>query len=94
MNSENTHGDFVEEARELLSAYGRDYALGALGGLAARNLVEVELPGRSEAFYPIVKIHEMALRELEDIFYARLQTSDGLTREDLIGFLVEEKVWE
>jgi hypothetical protein len=95
MTSDPRMDEFVEEARSMLKeGYGRDYALGAVRGLAVRNMVEVTLPECTENFYPIVKIHEMALRELEDIFYAMIQQDEDLSREMLVAALVEGQVWE
>ena len=89
------HDSFVESVRDALSPYGRDYAIGAVRGLAVRNMISVVLPDPTEGFYPIVKVHEMALRDLEEIFYSfpRLDEKDG-SREDLILTMVQQKVWE
>lgn len=87
--------EFVKLARDVLAHYGRDYAIGAVRGLAVRNMVSVALPDSTEGFYPIVKVHEMALRELEEVFYncAELDQEEG-GREKLILKLVDQKVWE
>lgn len=86
---------FIEAARETLSPYGKDYAIGAVRGLAVRNMVSVLLPDQTEGFYPIVKIHEMALKELEDVLYNLTMLDEAEnTREILIQRLVEGKVWE
>ena len=86
---------FVQLARDILGDYGRDYAIGAVRGLAVRNMISVALPDFAEGFYPIVKVHEMALRELEELFYGcvDLDQEEG-GREKLILKLVEQKVWE
>ncbi len=86
--------DFLRDARLILEEYGRDYAIGALRGLAVRNMLEVSLPDPTEGFYPIVKIHSMALKDLEDLFYAYLQDNGSVDREDLIGRMIEERIWE
>lgn len=91
----NNLEEFIQSARDVLSQYGRDYAIGAVRGLAVRNMISIALPEPAEGFYPIVKIHEMALRELEDVFYNHVQSdekSDG--REELILKLVKQRVWE
>ena len=91
----NEHESFVRSARDILSAYGRDYALGAVRGLAVRNMMSVALPETAEGFYPIVKVHEMALRELEKLFYDHIlsrQAEDN--REEVILKLVDRRVWE
>lgn len=87
--------NLVRSARDILSAYGRDYAIGAVRGLAVRNMVSIDTPEPTEGFYPIVKVHAMALRELEEIFYDHVQSGgDEGGREELILKLVEAKVWE
>ena len=89
------HDSFVQSIRDALSSYGRDYAIGAVRGLAVRNMISVVLPDPTEGFYPIVKIHEMALKDLEEIFYNFLQLDEkGSSREDLILALIQQKVWE
>lgn len=91
----NEQEEFIQSARDVLSGYGRDYALGAVRGLAVRNMISVVLPEPAEGFYPIVKIHEMALRELEDIFYNHVQSDERSdSREELILKLVKQRVWE
>lgn len=86
---------FIRSARDVLSYYGRDYALGAVRGLAVRNMISVVLPDSVEGFYPIVKVHEMALKELEEVFYNHVQSVEGSdSREELILKLVDQKVWE
>ena len=85
---------FVRSARDLLREYGRDYALGAVRGLAVRNMISVTLPPTPPDFYPLVKIHEMALRELEDLFYSHLDDGEDENRGSLVAALVKEKVWE
>jgi len=86
---------FVRSARDVLSSYGRDYALGAVRGLAVRNMISVVLPDSVEGFYPIVKVHEMALRDLEEVFYNFIQSVEGSdSREELILELINQKVWE
>lgn len=84
----------IRSVREALTSYGRDYAIGAIRGLAVRNMVPVSLPGVSDGFYPIVKVHEMALGEVEDLFYGYLQDSGSEDREGVINRMVREKVWE
>jgi len=84
----------IRSVREALTSYGRDYAIGAIHGLAVRNMVPVSLPGVSDGFYPIVKLHEMALGEVEDLFYGYLQDSGSEDREGVINRMVREKVWE
>jgi hypothetical protein len=92
---ENEHEGFVRLARDVLSPYGRDYAIGAVRGLAVRNMISVVFPEPVEGFYPIVKIHEMVLRELEDVFYNYVQSNETFdNREELILKLVDQKVWE
>ena len=91
----NEEETFIQSVRDALSSYGKDYAIGAVRGLAVRNMLSVVLPDPVEGFYPIVKIHEMALKELEEMFYNHIQSgerSDG--REQLILKLVDRKVWE
>ena len=91
----NEHDDLVRSARDVLSGYGRDYAIGAVRGLAVRNMISVVLPEPAEGFYPIVKVHEMALRELEEVFYDHILSERGEdSREELILKLVARKVWE
>lgn len=86
---------FIHSVRRALSSYGRDYALGAVRGLAVRNMISVSLPDPGEGFYPIVKVHEMALRELEDIFYSQVQSEDSVVhKKELILELVDKMVWE
>jgi hypothetical protein len=84
----------IRSVREVLIPYGRDYAIGAMHGLAVRNMVSVSLPSVTEGFYPIVKVHEMALGEVEELFYRHLQESGSEAREGIINRMVEEKVWE
>ena len=85
----------IQFARDALSPYGRDYAIGAVRGLAVRNMMSVELPESTEGFYPIVKIHEMALRDLEEVFYSYIQDDgSGEDREKLIMKLIDKMVWE
>ena len=91
----NEHEGFVRLARDVLSGYGRDYAIGAVRGLAVRNMISIVFPEPVEGFYPIVKIHEMALRELETVFYNHVLSNEADDkREELILKLVEHKVWE
>ena len=92
---ENKPDMLIQSAREALSPYGRDYAIGAVRGLAVRNMMSVELPESAEGFYPIVKIHEMALKDLEEVFYSYIQ-HDGNEddREKLIIKLIDKMVWE
>lgn len=86
---------FIRSARDVLSSYGRDYALGAVRGLAVRNMISVVLPDSAEGFYPIVKVHDMALRDLEEVFYNYIQSvEESDSREELILKLVDQKVWE
>ena len=86
---------FVLSAREILSSYGRDYAIGAVRSLAVRNMVSVVLPDTAEGFYPIVKVHGMALGELEEVFYDYVQSEERTeSREELILKLVEQEVWK
>lgn len=87
----------VESVREILAEYGRDYAIGAVHGLAVRNMVSVKLPEVTSGFYPIVKVHEMAITELEEVFYGYLDAHDAHgdgDREEIITRFVAEKVWE
>ncbi len=91
----NEHERFVRLARDVLSPYGRDYAIGAVRGLAVRNMISIVFPEPAEGFYPIVKVHAMALKELEDVFYKHVRSSEKAdNREELILKLVEQKVWE
>jgi len=91
----NNPEELIQSARDVLSQYGRDYAIGAVRGLAVRNMISVALPEPTEGFYPIVKIHEMALRELEDVFYNHVQSDERSdSREELILKLVKQRVWE
>ena len=62
--------ELVASVRGILAEYGRDYSIGAIHGLAVRNMVSVKLPEVTPGFYPIVKVHEMAIKELEEVFYA------------------------
>ncbi len=94
MQNKGKYDDLVRSAREILSEYGRDYAIGALRGLAVRNMMSVTLPEVTPGFYPIVKIHEIALRDLEDIFYEYLQEDGDGDRETIIARFVADKVWE
>ena len=88
-------GSFVQSVRDVLSYYGRDYAIGAVRGLAVRNMISVKLPDPVEGFYPIDKIHMLALKDLEEMFYAVDQLDDEAgMREKLILSLVDGKVWE
>jgi hypothetical protein len=85
--------------REILAEYGRDYSIGAIHGLAVRNMVSVKLPEVTPGFYPILKVHEMAIKELEEVFYGYLEVygdNDGgdNDRAGIIARLVAEKVWE
>ena len=92
---ENELDVYIQSARDVLSSYGRDYALGAVRGLAVRNMLSVVLPDSVEGFYPIVKIHDMALRDLEEVFYNYIQSvEESVSREELILKLVDQKVWE
>lgn len=85
----------IRSARVVLARYGRDYAIGAVHGLAVRNMMSVSLPESTQNFYPLVKVHEMALLELEEVFYSYIQRSGAEDdREKLILKLVEKKVWE
>ena len=87
--------EFVCRCRDVLSPYGRNYAIGAVRGLAVRNMMSVRLPEPDEGFYPIVKVHDLALRDLEEVFYSHVQYDDkGDRREELISSLVERRVWE
>ncbi len=91
----NEHEGFIQSARDVLSPYGRDYAIGAVRGLAVRNMLSVVLPEPAEGFYPIVKVHEMALSELEEVFYNHVQSDErSESREELILILIDQKVWE
>lgn len=91
----NEQEGFIQSARDVLSGYGRDYAIGAVRGLAVRNMISVVLPEPAEGFYPIVKVHEMALRELEDLFYNHVELDERSdSREELVLKLVDRKVWE
>ena len=86
---------FIQSVRKTLSQYGRDYAIGAVRGLAVRNMMSVSFPDPSEGFYPLVKIHEMALKDLENIFYNYVQSErEDVSIEDLIIRLVDRRVWE
>ncbi|NOY87219.1 MAG: hypothetical protein GXP52_07975 [Deltaproteobacteria bacterium] len=93
-NRENNLEELIRNAREVLSYYGRDYSIGAVRGLATRNMVRLDLPELSENFFPIVKVHEMALMDLEEIFYAYLQDSGDGDRDAILRLMVEEKIWE
>jgi len=84
----------VRMVREALASYGRDYAIGAVRGLAVRNMIAASLPGVTEGFYPIVKVHEMALGDVEELFYGYLEDSGSEDREGIINRMIEEKVWE
>lgn len=85
----------VQAAREVLSAYGRDYAIGAVRGLAVRNMMSVDLPDPSDGFYPIVKVHEMALRDLEEVFYSYIESRGSQhERRRIIMKLINQLVWE
>ena len=89
--------ELVDSVREILAEYGRDYAIGAIHGLAVRNMVSVKLPEVTSGFYPIVKVHEMALTELEELFYGYLQAHDAHEdgdRAEIITRFVAENVWE
>lgn len=88
------HDRFIIAARETLAPYGRDYAIGAIRSLAVRNMISVPLPDTGEGFYPILKIHTIALKELEDVFYNYIEINELENRGDLIMSLVYEKVWE
>jgi hypothetical protein len=91
----NEHDGFIRSVREVLLPYGRDYALGAVRGLAVRNMISVDLPETSDGFYPIVKIHEMALKDLEEVFYSQVQMEEmEVMREALVLKMVHHKVWE
>lgn len=87
-------GELVTAVRGLLAEYGRDYALGAIKGLAVRNMVSVSLPESSLEFYPIVRVHALALEELENTFYSYLENTETDDRESVIRKLAEERVWE
>lgn len=84
----------VAQAREIMNGYGRDYAIGALKGLAVRNMVSVDLPASSPGFYPIVKVHAMALKDLEEAFYGHLAADETMTAADVIRCLVAQRIWE
>ncbi|MDF1534903.1 MAG: hypothetical protein P1S46_00185 [bacterium] len=86
--------ELLRSVREILAGYGRDYAIGAIRGLAVRNMLSVTLPEATPGFYPIVKVHDMALRELEEVFYGYLQDKDDGDRETIVALFVAEKVWE
>jgi len=88
------YDDLLDSVRSILAEYGRDYAIGAIHGLAVRNMVSVKLPEVTQNFYPIVKVHEMAITELEEIFYGYLQAHEDGDREEIISRFVAEKVWE
>ena len=91
----NEEKAFIQSVRDALSSYGKDYAIGAVRGLAVRNMLSVDLPDPVEGFYPIVKIHEMALKELEELFYNHIQSGERSDdREQLILKLVDQRVWE
>lgn len=85
---------FISAARETLAPYGRDYAIGAIRTLAVRNMISVHLPDPVDGFYPIVKVHIMAVKELEDVFYDYLELNETEDRGDIIMNLVKEKIWE
>ncbi|MEE8547423.1 MAG: hypothetical protein V3S63_04890 [bacterium] len=85
---------FVHSVREVLSDYGRDYAIGAIRGLAVRNMLSVKLPATTPEFYPIVKVHSHALEDLEELFYSYLESAEIENSENIINKLVEERVWE
>ncbi len=85
---------FARSVKEVLSEYGRDYAIGAIRGLAVRNMLSVNLPDTAPEFYPIVKVHSHALEDLEELFYSYLESAEIENREDIINKLVEERVWE
>lgn len=93
MKSSDLDG-FAQSVRVILAEYGRDYALGAVRGLATRNMISVDLPATSPEFYPIVKVHAHALEDLEKIFYSYLESAETVEREDIINKLVEARVWE
>ena len=91
----NEPDSLIQSARAVLASYGRDYAIGAVHGLAVRNMMSVSLPESAQNFYPLVKVHEMALHDLEEVFYSHVQlTGTEDDREKLILKLVEKKVWE
>lgn len=94
MQSKGQHDELVRSAREVLSEYGRDYAIGALHGLAVRNMISAALPEVTPGFYPIVKVHELALGELEEVFYGYLQEDGDGDREAIIARFVADKIWE
>ena len=85
---------FVRSAREVLSDYGRDYAIGAIRGLAVRNMLSVKLPDTAPEFYPIVKVHSHALEDIEELFYSYLESAEIEDSENIINKLVEARVWE
>ena len=91
---ENKRAQFIQTAREVLAPFGRDYALGAIRSLAVRNMISIALPEPVEGFYPIVKVHLMALKDLEDVYYNYIQRNQTEDSMDLIMNLVEERVWE
>jgi len=93
-NMENNLEELVRKARETLSCYGRDYSIGVVRSLAVRNMVQLELPELSDNFFPIVKVHEMALLDLEDVFYAYLQESGNEDRDAVLRLMVEARIWE
>ncbi len=92
--SKGQYDELVRSAREVLSEYGQDYAIRALHGLAVRNMVSVTLPEVTPGFYPIVKVHELALTDLEEIFYGYLQEDGDGDREAIIAHFVAKKIWE
>ncbi len=85
---------FVRSVRESLSDYGRDYAIGAIRGLAIRNMLSVKLPATAPEFYPIVRVHSHALEDLEKLFYSYLESAGIEDSEDIVNKLVEKRVWE
>jgi len=87
-------GELIPIVRNRLAEYGQDYALGAIRGLAIRNMVSVSLPEPSPDFYPIVRVHALALEELENIFYSFLEDTGIDDRESIIQKMIEERVWE
>ena len=88
------YDDLLGSVRSIVAEYGRDYGIGAIRGLAVRNMISVKLPEVTPGFYPIVKIHEMAITELEEVFYGYLQAHEDGDREEIISRFVAEKVWE
>jgi len=87
--------DFVRRCRDVLEPYGKNYSIGAVRGLAVRHMMSVRLPEPEEGFYPIVKVHDLALRDLEEVFYRHVRSDDmDDRREELIQCLVDRKVWE